>query len=262
MGAIRRFFLPLLKLGCPVLWNHFTWMYRRSKHPEKYDINDTYKRARKIITKACNALDVDLIVEGLENIPQDQNYLLVSNHISMIDPLLIIETLDKPITFVAKDEVAHYPFVSHLLMAIGGAYIDRSDLRQSLKVIQKVGDELAEGKKNWGIFVEGTRNKDYQKNLIPFHGGSFRPAVKSKSAILPIAIVGTNRVLKTHNIYKKYPVHIKILPPISYEEYKDYKTDEIAQICQDKIQRAISFDLRIKDHQYMLRNNKDRYKRL
>ena len=111
--------------------------------------------------------------------------------------------------------------------------------------------------KNWIIYPEGTRNRDVMHPLKMFHHGTFRPAVKAGAPIVPVATYGTFRVLKRKPTYKKYPVYIKFLDPIYPEEYKDMSTIEIANLCQARIQRVVSFELRQKDHLEMAKNAKN-----
>ena len=117
-------------------------------------------------------------------------------------------------------------------------------------------DLINKGDKKWIIFPEGTRNKDPLNNLHPFHHGSFKAAVKANVPIVPVAIYGTQRIFKLKPQYKKYPIHIQYLKPLMPEEYKDMKTPEIAKMVEERIEQAISFDLRKKDHLEMAKIDK------
>ena len=74
--------------------------------------------------------------------------------------------------------------------------------------------------------------------MRPFHGGSFRCALKAKCPIVPIAFVDCFKVLDQKGS-KPVTVQIHYLPVIPYEEYKDLKTTELAELVQQRIQQAI-----------------------
>lgn len=246
------------KVGIPILYAHSTWMRSFSKHPDKKPLKYRYLKLQSLLKKISNAFDVEYIVEGKENIPEGVCYF-VSNHLSFFDPLAIISNIDKPMSVVAKKEVAKMPFVGYCVQCISGEFLNRNDLKQNLKVMSEMAKDLTEQKKSWLIFPEGTRLLDPLKNCLEFHYGSFKPATKSKCPIIPIALYGTPRVLKLKNQYKKYPVFIKILEPIYPNFYSDMTTKDLAKYVQDKIQKTISFELRKKDNEYMTHINKSNY---
>ena len=77
-----------------------------------------------------------------------------------------------------EKELEDKPFAGKVITGIDGLFLDRNDLKQSLRIMMKVEDDLKNRKdKNWIIFPEGTRNKDPMKNVKEFHHGTFRPAV-------------------------------------------------------------------------------------
>ena len=138
--------------------------------------------------------------------------------------------------------------------------MDRKDLKQSLKVMMAVQKDLENKNKNWAIFAEGTRNKDPLAALREMHAGTFRPAVKSKTTIVPAVILGAQRLLKRKPVYKKYPVIISYLKPIPYEEYQNMTNDALAKMVQEQIQKELTYHVRPLYHQLMLKYNKKKYR--
>ena len=242
--------------GGAIIWDYFKWMRKYAKHPEKYPFEKRYKDTQKLLKRLSRGFNVEYHVEGLEKLPEE-TCCIVSNHLSAYDPVTLISLMDKPCTFVAKKELANKPFIGKIIQSIEGQYIDRNDLKQSLRVMMKVEDDLKNRRdKNWIIYPEGTRNRDPMHVLKEFHHGTFRPAVKANVPIIPVATYGTFRVLKRKPTYKKYPIFVKFLDPIYPEQYQGMTTQEIAKFCQDKIEQAISFDLRKKDHLEMAKIDK------
>lgn len=253
---MKRKLRVLFFLLFPILWAYITWIKPYARHKEKHDKVKTYQKARKLILKVNKALILDYHVEGLENLIPGENYLFVANHQSAFDPLAFLTILkDFPTTFVAKKEVEKLPIVPSFLKDIGGLTMDRDDLKQSLRVMMKVEDELRNKTRSWLIFPEGTRNKENHDELLAFHHGTFRPAVKANVAIVPIAIYGTFRAVKFKLHLKRYPIFIKINKPFTPSEYKDLTTNEIAERMQKAVQDSITDSLIAKDKEYNERVN-------
>ena len=114
--------------------------------------------------------------------------------------------------------------------------IDRDDIRQGLKVIQQVAEEVKNGR-NYLIFAEGTRSRN-QNQLLEFKGGSFKSAVKARCPIIPVALIDSYKSFDTHSI-DKLTVQVHFLQPILYEEYQGMKTVEIASIVKRRIEEVI-----------------------
>ena len=114
--------------------------------------------------------------------------------------------------------------------------MDREDVRQSLTVIKNVTEEVQKGR-NFLIFPEGTRSRN--GNVMgEFHGGSFRAAMKAKCPILPLCFVDSFKVLDQKGS-KRVSVQMHYLKPIPYEEYKDMKTVEVADLVKSRIQEVL-----------------------
>lgn len=133
---------------------------------------------------------------GLENIPKDQAVLFVGNHRSYFDIMLLAKYAPGPISFLAKKEMLRYPLLYHWMMLIDSTFIDRSDIKQGLKVILKNIELLKEGV-SVSVFPEGTRNKTEQL-LLPFHDGSFKMAEKSKCPIVIVTYNNTRSIFEAH----------------------------------------------------------------
>jgi len=114
--------------------------------------------------------------------------------------------------------------------------IDREDIRQSMQVIIDVSKEVQNGK-NYLIFAEGTRSKNGNQ-IGSFKGGSFKAATKAKCPIVPVALIDSFKPFDTKTI-SQVTVQVHFLEPLYYEEYKNMKTTEIAEIVHDRIQKII-----------------------
>jgi len=259
-----RYFFPVLTCGARIIKDYFTFMRPCSKENKKMPLEKRYKKAGDLLYFVSKHLHVDFHIEGLENLPKDYDgpLFFCGDHTAFIDPFPFFIFIKKPTSFVAKKEIDKMPFIPKFLKCVDGLTMDRNDLRQSLKILREVENDFKEKKEhNWVIFPEGTRNKDYLHNLQEFKSGSFKPALLSNVPIVPVAIYGTYRVLKFKPHYKRYPVFFKILKPIMPDVYKDLSTNEVSMLCEKEIQKALTYDLRIKDKEEMLKYNKKKYTR-
>ena len=243
-----------------ILATYFFYIKRWSKHIEKYPREKRFACMRKLTGKIVRAMGVELHIFGLENIPTDANFFLVSNHMSAFDPLPLIATYEKPMAFIGKKELYDAPFVPAAMKVLESDYIERDNLRQSLKVMLKVEDDLKKHEKSWMIFPEGTRIRDQLLPVAPFHHGTFRPATKAGVPILPVAMYGGFRVFKKKPQFKKYPVSISFLKPMMPEDYAHLHTSDIAEIMHDEIQREITYHLRPLDHKIMSEAKDKKYR--
>ncbi len=207
-----------------------------AKNADKYPEKEMYDHIAKIMKIAVKSGNIDLKCTGVENIPTDEGFIMYGNHQGMFDIVAIAATCPQPLGAVFKKELEGVPLVQEIISCTKSYSMDREDVRQSLTVIQAVTREVKEGRR-YLIFPEGTRSKN--GNVMgEFHGGSFRCAIKAKCPIVPVAFVDSFKVLDQKGS-KPVSVQIHYLDPIPYEDYKDMKTNEVADMVKAKIQAVI-----------------------
>ena len=180
--------------------------------------------------------NVDLQVFGKENIPKENGFMLYGNHQGLFDVLAIASSCDAPLGIAYKTELANAPLLKQIYACTKSFAMNREDPRQSLTVIQAIIQEVQNGR-NYVIFPEGTRSK-LGNQMLEFHGGSFRCAVKAKCPVIPMAFIDSFKVLDQKGS-KPVTVQLHYLTPITYEEYKDMKASELAALVKARIQAAI-----------------------
>lgn len=208
-----------------------------AKHTEKYPEMEKYLHIQKIFKIAIKSGNIDLQIHGTENIPAENGYMLYGNHQGMFDPLAVAATCDVPLGVVLKKELYNIPFLHQVALCTKSFPMDREDVRQSLTVIRQVTEELKSGR-SYLLFPEGTRSRKGNE-MLDFHSGSFRCAVKSQCAIVPMALVDCFKVLDQKGS-KPVSVQIHYLTPIAYEEYKDLNTTELAELVRSRIEAKIN----------------------
>ena len=211
-----------------------------AKHTDDYPEIEKWNHIRYILSRAVQSGNIELKVTGLENIPRDRSFLLYSNHQGMFDVLAIAATCEPPLGTVMKKELKDVPLLKQIAACTKSFAMDREDVRQSLTVLQGVIKEINAGR-NYLIFPEGTRSKS-SNDLLEFHNGSFRCALKTKCTVVPIALVDCYKVLDQKGS-KPVTVQIHYLKPIEYEEYQDMNTKELAELVRSRIEEKVKASL-------------------
>ena len=191
---------------------------------------------KKIVVHANAGGNVTVKAYGTEHIPRDGSFMFYPNHQGLYDVLAIIDTCPRLFSVVMKKELKDIFFLKQVFQIMGAYALDREDVRQSMKVIQQVSQDVAAGR-NFLIFPEGTRSRDGNE-LGEFKGGSFKCAMKAKCPIVPVALIDSYKSFDTKSI-EKLTVQVHFLEPLLYEEYKDKKTVEIAQEVKSRIEKVI-----------------------
>ena len=226
--------MMVLKLGILTLY-YFTILVYISNKKNK-NLPENYIKLRKITKAANKAGKVTIESKGLENLPKEDGFVMFPNHQGLYDCLAFVESCPRPLSFVIKKEAKDIILLKQVIKATESLAMDRNDIRQSMEVINKMAD-LVKGGRNFIIFPEGTRSKLGNK-LLDFKPGSFKSAVKSKSPIVPVAIM--NSFIPFDENHTK-PVTVKVfyLEPLYYEEYREMKTSEIACEVKRRIEKII-----------------------
>lgn len=217
----------------PYMWIKLCY---HASHVDKYTEEEHYKMLRYITYRANKGGNVIIDVHGQENIPKENGFMFFPNHQGMYDVLAIIDACPKPFSVVAKKEVANVPFLKQVFACMKAYMLDREDVRQAMEVIVNVTKEVKKGR-NYLIFAEGTRSKKGNQ-IQDFKGGSFKSATKARCPIVPVALIDSFKPFDTNSI-TPVTVQVHFLEPLLYEEYKDMKTNEIAETVKERIQNKI-----------------------
>lgn len=166
-------------------------------------------------------------VTGTEHLPpKGTHFLIVCNHLSNFDHMLILVKLRKyPIAFISKPENFRISIVGRYLWNSGFLAIDRQSARNAVTTINETARRIEEGGMCYGVFPEGTRSRTGK--LLPFHAGVFHTAARAKSPVLVLHVHGTNRVF-SQMPWHATKVNLDILGTIP-SDYVVTHTD--AQVC-------------------------------
>lgn len=133
-------------------------------------------------------------IKGLENLQKNlSNTVIVANHSSYIDGLVLVAFLPRPVSFVAKAELSTLWLSRIPLQKLKTKFVERFDIGKSVDDSKRLCTALAE-EETLLFFPEGTFTRI--PGLKPFHLGAFSIAAEAKALVIPIAITGTRSILR------------------------------------------------------------------
>jgi 1-acyl-sn-glycerol-3-phosphate acyltransferase len=155
-----------------------------------------------------------LRVKGKENFKKGETYIVVCNHNSFFDILIISPSIPGGNKTIGKKELAKIPLFN-LIYSSGAILVDRSSERSrsesflQMKQVLKMGLHMC-------IYPEGTRNRGNEP-LKSFHNGAFKLAVDTGKAIIPAIIFNTRQVLPADKAVLFWPqkMEMHFLAPIA-----------------------------------------------
>jgi 1-acyl-sn-glycerol-3-phosphate acyltransferase len=156
---------------------------------------------------------VTYTVVGAANADPDQQYVVVTNHLSNFDIPLVLLAVPGRVRFLAKKELFKIPLFGPAMAQVGVVKIDRkAGMSVHDAIFEAAADSLDRG--YWLlVFAEGTRSSDGE--MAPFKKGAFRIAIDNDLPILPVVLEGTHEVNPPGSVLI-YPgrAQVSILEPV------------------------------------------------
>jgi 1-acyl-sn-glycerol-3-phosphate acyltransferase len=157
--------------------------------------------------------------EGREKLPWKGAAVLVANHLSLLD-ILVLYGLFRPFKWVAKAELFRVPVVGWNMWINDYVALQRGDRESIRRMMDRCRAHLARGTPVL-LFPEGTRSRDGR--LQPFKDGAFRLALDAGCPVIPIALSGTAEALPKHGLVlrQRMRAHVKVLEPLRPADHPD-----------------------------------------
>lgn len=172
---------------------------------------------------------------GLEKLDPPRTYIFMSNHVSNIDPPLMLPVIPRRTSVMAKKELFSYPLLGKIMRLGSLVPVDRGNREAGISAVRAASEVVRRGV-NMTIYVEGHRSFDGK--LLPFKKGPFYLAIESNVPVVPVTISGTHFVMpKRRFAIKPGQVDVIIHDPI---EPKDFGSREC---LMEKVRRAIDSGL-------------------
>jgi 1-acyl-sn-glycerol-3-phosphate acyltransferase len=135
-------------------------------------------------------MGVPIRVRGLEHLPAGVN-IVVANHASYLDGLILTAALPARYHFVVQDGAAAWPLVGRTITRMGVIYVNRGAARDAARTTRELMRRLHR-RESLAIFAEGTFKTE--PGLLPFKAGAFLLAARTGASVSPVGIRGTRRL--------------------------------------------------------------------
>lgn len=177
-------------------------------------------------------------VEGRRNVPLTGPLILVANHVHVTDPILLVFSFPRWITFVAKEELFHSPFLRFWLRWAGSLPLQRDGkVTEKQRILEGARKALDKGL-ILGMFPEGGRSHDGK--LRKGKPGSAVIASKADVPLLPVGISGTDRVHGISWLWKRPHIVVKVGKPFKLPPTNNKMTKSQMQLLTTQLMGEIS----------------------
>lgn len=133
------------------------------------------------------------IVEGLQDLSATAPCIVVANHASYLDPLILSAVLPPRFVYVAKQELLNKPVAGIPLRRLGSAFVERFDSARSVEDTHGLEERVRAGN-SLVFFAEGTFLS--VPGLLPFRMGAFTVAARTGVPVVPLTLIGTRTLLR------------------------------------------------------------------
>jgi 1-acyl-sn-glycerol-3-phosphate acyltransferase len=176
--------------------------------------------------------------EGRENVPLTGPLILVANHVHVLDPIFLTFSLRRWITFVAKEELFRPLFLRLWLRWAGSLPLQRDGkVGEKQKLLESARKVLEEGL-ILGMFPEGGRSHDGK--LRKGKPGSAVIASKTDVPLLPVGVVGTDKIHGISWLWKRPRIVVKIGKPFKLPPTNNKINKSQMQLLTRQLMREIA----------------------
>ncbi len=176
-------------------------------------------------------------VEGREKIRPEATYVMVANHLSLLD-ILVLFRLFNHFKWVSKIENFRVPFIGWNMSLNRYIKLRRGDRASVVQMMRACEETLAEGNSIM-MFPEGTRSPSGR--MRQFKPGAFELALRTRNPILPIVIRGTANALPKRGfvLQGRHPIHISVLDEIPPDHFEGHTADQLTAEVRELIAKEL-----------------------
>src|SRR6185369_4512623 len=156
---------------------------------------------------------------GLDRIDPSRTYIFMSNHVSNIDPPIMMPLIPRRTSVMARNELFNYPLLGKAMKLGSLVPVDRKNREAGIAAVRAASEVIRSGI-NMTIYVEGGRSLDGR--LLPFKKGPFYLATECSVPVVPVTIVGTHHIMpKGRFAMKPGQVTVIFHPAIEPKDFGD-----------------------------------------
>lgn len=178
-----------------------------------------------------------LQILGEDRLDQRQSYIVVANHLSLMDIPILYGWLRLDLKWVMKKELRKVPMIGAGCALMGHIFLDRANRQAAIRELEQVKERMLPGTSIL-FFPEGTRSRNGQ--LQDFKMGAFRMAQDLDLPVLPVTIRGANAIL-TPDGMDLHPGRAEMIihPPIPVEEVRQLPAEALRDRARAQIAAAL-----------------------
>jgi 1-acyl-sn-glycerol-3-phosphate acyltransferase len=190
----------------------------------------------KPLAVACMRVFFRLEVQGREHVPTSGPLLIVSNHVSLLDPPFVGGAAPRELYFLAKEELFKVPLLGRLIHALNARPVKRdgSDGRALKSALRLLADNRA-----LLLFPEGTRGTEGGLGVGKL--GAAMLALMSGAPVVPACVSGTGQALPAGRLLPRFgKVRVRFGPPLTFKPAGDDRRKERYREATEEMMRAIA----------------------
>ena len=212
----------------------FPWTFLSGK------VDVLYWLGTRVAFAAVRVAGVKVKVVGLDSLDAAATYIFMSNHVSNLDPPILVPVIPRRTSVLVKKELFRVPILSRAMRLASLVPVERSNRDAAIASLRAASAVLARGIP-MTIFVEGTRSFDGR--LLPFKKGPFYLAMESGVPVVPVTIVGTHHILpKRRFSIRAGTVTVVFHSPLNPQQFSD--RDALLAAVRDSIESALPEEYR------------------
>jgi 1-acyl-sn-glycerol-3-phosphate acyltransferase len=194
-----------------------------------------YRVATKLGITGVRLAGIEIEVQGLENLQPKRSYVFMSNHVSNLDPPILVPSIPGRCSVLVKKEVFRIPILGTAMQVADLVPVDRSNRDAAIESVRAAAEVLRRGL-SMVIYPEGTRSPDGR--LLPFKKGPFHLAMEASAPVVPVTILGTAK-LWPKGTWAMHPGKATLIfhPPLDSANFAD--RDQLMAAVREKIASAL-----------------------
>ncbi len=229
LSLIVGFILAVLTMLIPYIF------YGRLQKGDQTMNRRNHRFIGAVLPLIMRLLRIKLHISGQENIPADRNFILMANHQSYYEVVVLKHLIKQPMVYIAKRPVFTWPIIGHWAKLIGNIPIDKLADRSAAEAIIKGVRQYKKGAVV-AIFPEGKRS--FSNTMNPMRPGAFKLATKPKAPILVATLYDFHKVWRGWP-FKRAHLRVHFHPVIEHADYEDLNTVGLASQVQAMIETQI-----------------------
>lgn len=199
-----------------------------------------YRIATSLGITGVKLAGIKVETRGLDRLGPGCNYIFLSNHVSNLDPPVLVRSIPGRCSVLVKKEVFRIPILGTAMHMADLVPVDRHNRESAIESV-RAAVEVMQHKVHMVIFVEGTRSRDGR--LLPFKKGPFHLAMEVGAPVVPVTLLGTYESWPKGMFSSKAGTATVVFhPPIDPKTYAD--RDSLMAAVRETIASALPEDRR------------------